>query len=1048
MSDQNGAAPEVASAYAQRRQITAMFCDLAGSTQLASQLDTEKLRELMLAYNSEIRRTAEEFGGTIACGLGDGALIYFGYPVASEADIEHAITAGLALVNRVHELRPDRDLKLRVGIATGEVIIGDDTGLGSAGQASAVGGALYLADRLQKLAKPNTVVICATTRERAGSLFHVAPIGPVKLKGLPEVNAWSVIAEAAEKDRFQALRLSRGLSPFVGRDVELECLERYAQERDLRILCVDVSGEPGIGKSRLLHEFKCAVEARQALILSGHCSPDGQQTALLPFIEILRASFDVSIGEGDERVRQKLGTGLDCLGLNSALNLGLLSNLVGLPPPPGALDGLDQALTGIRTRDLFLRLLRARAQVSRLILTLEDLHWIDSASEDLLHQIMMDPEQQLLVITTRRPECRPPWLSRDNVIPMPLSPLPTSQTKRIIISCLDGTRTSESFASIVAEKADGNPLLAEEMARFVSERESPPAGWDVNRGAEIPHTIQSLFTSRIDQLPPGLRSLLEAAAVVGRQFDWDLISRITGVRESDQQLTQLAELGILRPVQNQFEFKHVLLRDVLYNSMLASRRRSLHALVARTTEQRSADRLEEVAELLAYHYSETDEAGKAVNFLIMSGRKSFRVYSVDDAIRYFERALKLVEQVPSSIDPQRMGELIGVYIQVLALQAKYSQATAVFEKYRAELERLQDKTCVVLALNSTCFAYYMQLQLMNARAMAARALEISDSISDDRTRAYAVAALVFSQPATRMLPEDKFEALAADAVERSRRGDDGFIQVRLLFDLAWYHLSRGSFVEGRKCAVELMQVGRARNDPRAIGLANWTFGLHYVCEGSYEEALTHSQNALAASLTNWDREGALWVKAGALALSRRVDDARQALDEMSRLCTDSNDQVSLTSGHLFEGVMLIMKGQFARGIRRVEKCVEGAEAAGWASLADWARTNLAEVYLEFLTPSQKIGFATVIRNLPFLITVRIAGARRAAALLNRALENDWFSRSGYFRARMHFDLGRVQKIRRKRNLARRHWEQARKIASALGNARMIRDVESELRSLT
>jgi len=1037
---------------AEHRPLTVMFCDLVDSTTLLVQ-DSEAYRELIEAFKTRIAHCVERFSGKVKDYAGDGARIDFGDPRATEADVEHALDAARLLIEEIGRIKPEYTLRIRVGIATGDVIIGSPGGAGSASEQASVGKAVHLAARLREHAEPNTIVVCETTHGLAGRLFAFADLGKAKLKGFADpVSAWRVLDKASHGSRFEHFRLAQGLSPFVGRGAELATLNTHIPAPGSGVLFIDVVGEPGIGKSRLLHEFKTSLP--DGHVLAGNCSPDGRHTALLPFIDIVRASCGLSVGEDKNRVREKVSGALACIGQDTERNVDLILNLLGLKPSTSVLGELDEALIGLKTRELLLQMLQLRSRMSPLILLLEDLHWIDSTSADLLHRMAAQPNLPLLVVTSRRPEYRPPWLSRSNLIEGPLSRLSPPETRRIVLNGLGNLAHADLVAAMVAETAEGNPLFAEEIALLVASGKALPTGTESDGPpATLPEKIKSLLQSRVDQLDKRDKLLMQLAAVIGRRFDADLVRLLAeqfpdlkDAASGETWLAAMEELDILRRTETpgQYTFKHAFLREVLYTGILKPNRASIHALVAGAIEGRSGNRLAEVAELLAYHYGQTGLVAKAVAFSFMSGMKCFGVYSLEEAIQYFGKALKLIAATPVMSDPQETGKLVAAYLQVLGLQAKYPEVTSIFEKYRPALEQLDDKRPFVQALNSTCFAYFMQMDFKNASEMATRALKFADDLGDPRAYAYAVSALVFSRPATQLLPQDEFDLRAARAIQCSAVANDRFIQVRLLFDLAWYHLSRGAFREGRECAAELMTTGLAQEDTRAVGFANWTFGLHYVCEGSYDEALERSENALKVSLTTWDREGALWVKAGALALSRRVDEARIALKELSELCTASNDQVSLTSAKLFFGVVLIMEGKFAEGVRSIEKCINAAKEAGWKSLADWAGTNLAEVYLEFLAPSQKISTRTVLKNLFFLLDMKINGARRACDLLNCGLSNNWFSPRGYFCARMHFSLGRVLRIRGQKALARTHCEEAKKIAIDLQNVRFLTEIDREL----
>ena len=334
--------------------------------------------------------------------------------------------------------------------------------------------------------------------------------------------------------RFDAV-VSWGLSTFVGREREIEILERGLVEARSKLQVIDVVAEPGMGKSRLLHEFSQRIDKDRAFILSGSCSPDGQQTPFLPFIEVVRGSFRISAGEAEKEIAQKLEIGLTALGLHSARNLGLLLHLLGLRVPDDVLVGLDGLLIGLRTRELLQQLLEAECRLSPVVMVIEDLHWIDSVSEELLGNLVeSEAKLRLLLLTSRRSEYAPPWLDRATVTNLPLEPLPTGDIRHLVQARLGVDALPEALARQVTEKAEGNPLFAEEIVSFLIERgvlrsTAGKVEFDSNAvAAVLPASVQNLLTARVDRLAPKDRALLQAASVIGRRFDSQLLAVVVG----------------------------------------------------------------------------------------------------------------------------------------------------------------------------------------------------------------------------------------------------------------------------------------------------------------------------------------------------------------------------------------------------------------------------------------------------------------------------------------------------------------------------------------
>ena len=407
---------------------------------------------------------------------------------------------------------------------------------------------MNFAARLQSLAEPDSVFMSEATHRLVQGMVEATFAGDHQIKGKSEPQkAYRLDAVRHGATRFEAA-VSRGLSTFVGRERELEVLERGLDKARTQLCVVDLVAEPGMGKSRLLHEFRQRIGKDRAFILSGSCSPDGQQTPFLPFIEVVRGSFRISAGEAEKDIAQKLEMGLTALGLHSQRNVGLLLHLLGLKVPDDALTGLDGLLIGLRTRELLQQLLEARCRLSPVVMVIEDLHWIDSVSEELLGKIIdSEAKLRLLLLTTRRPEYAPPWLDRATVTKLPLEPLPTGDIRHLVQARLGVEALPEALARQVTEKAEGNPLFAEEIITFLTERGivrtvAGKLDFDVSAvAAALPASVQGVLTARVDRLAPKDRALLQAASVIGRRFDPQLLAVVAGETDIDARLAVMQD---------------------------------------------------------------------------------------------------------------------------------------------------------------------------------------------------------------------------------------------------------------------------------------------------------------------------------------------------------------------------------------------------------------------------------------------------------------------------------------------------------------------------
>ncbi len=630
---------------AERRQLTVMFCDLVGSTALSTRFDPEDLRELIGDYHRAVADTVGRFDGFVARYMGDGVLIYFGYPQAHEDDAERAVRAGLAVIEAVGRLPARQDLRVRLGIATGLAVVGDLIGEGAAQERGVVGETPNLAARLQALAAPNTLVIGEATRRQVGGLFELADLGPQTLAGFAEPqSAWRVVGESGMLSRFEALR--SGETPLVGREEEVGLLlRRWAQAKSGEGRVVLISGEPGIGKSRLTAALSEQIGTDPHTRLRYFCSQHHQNSALYPVIVQLERAAGFERDDGPEAKLDKLATLL-----GPAAEIGDVSLLIELLSVPGGDRFAPLELSPQRKKErtfaALLRQLEGLARTQPVLLIFEDLHWIDPTSREFLDLVLAQIDRlPILLAATFRPEFQPPWVGQAHATVIALNRLGRGDGT-VMVERLAGNAAllpPEVIAEIV-ERTDGVPLFVEEMTKAVleagAERDQEIAASVPWAGLGVPATLQASLMERLDRLGPAAKGIAQIGAAIGREFSYELAASVGELADERLQdaLQRLFDAGLVfrrgTPPEAAYLFKHALVQDTAYSTLLRGPRRQLHARIAEALEARFPDRVAREPELLAHHFAEAQQTQRAVEHWLKAAERGTERSANLEAIRH------------------------------------------------------------------------------------------------------------------------------------------------------------------------------------------------------------------------------------------------------------------------------------------------------------------------------------------------------------------------------------------------------------------------------
>lgn len=1035
---------------AERRHLTVMFCDLVGSTHLATQLDPEDLQRLVGEYHRTVAAAVAPYGGHVAQLLGDGVLVYFGWPQAHEDDALRALRAGLAVLDAIARPgAPDRlALRTRIGIATGLVVVGDIGAGTPAAERSASGETPNLAARLQAAAQPGEIVVADETRRLAGAAFELVPLPALALKGFATaVRAWRVVGERAGATRFEAQH-AHALTPLVGRDSELALLaERWLMTIEGEGQVLLLSGEAGIGKSRISQALRERVSAEPSTTLVWQCSPHAMSTALHPPAQQLARAAQFAAGDDARARAAKLEAALAPTGLG-AEQVGRLQKLLGLPDGGSVPAGASPQQEKAATLDALIDGMAGLAAGQPVLLLLEDAHWIDPTTEELLGQAVERlREARVLILVTCRPEYAPSWGHPAHLTRLALNRLGQRQSAALVRSVAQGKALPEAVVDEIVRKTDGIALFVEELTKTVVEsgllRETE-TGYELDAPLpplSIPSTLQDSLMARLDRLASA-KEVAQVAAVIGREFPLRLLAEVLSplppqpLDEAVQALVR-AELVFRRGAAAEpvYMFKHALVRDTAYHSLLRSQRGLRHAQVALAIERLYADHVAEHLERLGEHWFAAEAWDKAAGCLTRAGQRAASAAAFEEAATLFDRALqanarrddsgtvrkdrlRLLFRLHDALLPiSRYVQLHDVLVQAESLAADTADtaAQARVQSYLAHFE------WIARGDNDKAFGHALR-SLELARASGREELEIAGRFfvgQIENTRGNHEAAIVAL--------ERNIECLRIDeGASRYAR----YYAVTSRSWMAWALSELGRFDEAAACADPGYAVAQAAGDPILMLAALHAYVHLYCVRGDFDRAVEAGDRAMALpgmrdhTLLQW--AGAIsWPLAGALVRAGQLERGTRLIETVGATCA-------------------------ARGMRTVESWAAGlrAEAYLLAGRLEDARRAAADA-VHIASARHEAGFRAKALWVSGLIELQYgAGARDTARrLLSDALSMARERGMRPLEVKVLLALGQLERSAGTDERAAQHLAAARALAQSLAMPYWSARIDEEVLSL-
>jgi class 3 adenylate cyclase/tetratricopeptide (TPR) repeat protein len=992
----------------EHRQVTVMFCDIEGYASLSEKLGEEKIYSIMDKLFNILIHKVHEYGGTVNELTGDGIIALFGAPIAMEDAPQRAIRSALAIQREMagfsNQLKAESGIpliKMRIGIHTGPVVVGT-LGNDLRVEFRAVGDTVNLASRMEGMAEPGTVYVTEDTFKLTEGFFRFEALGEKQVKGKGQpVKAYRVIGTSTRRTRFD-VSAERGLTPFVGREKEFELLlDGLERAKAGKGQAFSIMGEAGVGKSRFLYEFRKAIGSEEVTFLEGKCLSYSQSVSFHPVIDLLKSNFNIKEGEDDKQIREKFENGLKQLGVDEAPTLPYLLELLGIKD--SGIDKISMSPEGRKERmiEAVRKIVLKGSEISPLILAIEDLHWIDRSSEEVLKYLLESiPGVRILLIFTYRPEFVHTWGSRSYHSQITLNRLSNRESLFMVTHILGTEEVEAQLKELILEKTEGVPFFIEEFLKslkdlsIIQKRDGAYCLTKDIGDVTMPGTIQDMIMARVDTLPDAARAVLQTGSAIEREFSHELIKRVTGLPEqellSSLSLLKDSELLYERGIypQSIYIFRHALTREVVYNSILAARKKKLHLKIGDVIEEIHKDNLNEHYETLATHYITGENYEKGAEYCRLSQRKCEDVGSIPDAISYGKERVACLERLPRIEDVEK--KIVGARatLGLYCTQMNYwvEAKEAVEPVFELALKRDYKRRIGQIYIIMGAYNLFIEVDLAKGYKYLGEALRISQELNDiislvlsnywlavalcldcefdkalnhfERALEFNVAANYLSGMSVQKCSIAWFVygwqgkcALAyqtsQEAVRLAEESGDTFSKAMAYTSHGWCCHYRGFLDEAEEHLLKASDFCDRINFLNWGDFANWALGEVYFARGEYQKCQNYYDKAISFAEHLRLAPGSINIKRVALARAKVLNKERD-IDLESLYEYEAENKCKFFHGLISEYIAEILLNIDDRHLSEAEnwfrKAIEEAERNGTM----WVLGRAYALYAELL----------------------------------------------------------------------------------------------------
>lgn len=1047
----------------ERKHATVLFSDLSGYTAMTEKMDPEEVKTLMGDIFEQAGKIVEKYEGTVERFFGDEIMVLFGVPKAHEDDPVRAIHAAIEIHKLVKNLSPEFEkramgsLSMHTGINSGLVITGDEY-IGK-GRHGLTGDTINLAKRLTGLAKPGEIIIGPDTHKIAENHFSFERRDPVSVKGKKEpVQTFQVIDTDSRPQRTKQLHRVR--ADLIGREKELLLFGEAVKALEAgsgSVLCL--YGDAGTGKSRLVEEFKASTHITW---YEGCSYPYTQNIPYFPLLTLFNNAFGMKEEDVPDVLKTKIEKNILSLIKDGHDIIPYIGTLYALSYPE--VDSVSPEFWKSKLFSAVFRILSALAQKQPTIVCIEDLHWADPSFLELIRFIQSDFNFPILFLYVARPLITLFFAPQIDQIKLPyqeirIDDLSSKNSQVMVESLLNSKNIPFGLKIFVETKTQGNPFYLEEMINSLIESKvlfNNNGVWHLEREiteSDISSSIYGVISARIDRLEAEYKQILQEASVIGRSFYYEIINRITKIKNDIHHCLETLEgFDLIKSKESKIDleyiFKHALTQEVVYNGLLKSERQLIHEKIGQVIEQIFEDRLPEFYETLAHHFSKGTSTLKAVDYLMKSGDKSLKRYSVDESHQYFRQAFDLIHTLPDKTLEinEVIVDLLNRWALVFYYRGDYKNLGILLSSQAHLIDHINDKEKIGMFYAWQGNAVWIRGDFLKAKDFLKKAEKIGIEINSQKIIGYACTWLSW------IYADLGFFKKGIEYAERANKTgkifkEDHYIYFKSLGGLAYNHFYSGNASGCIKAGEELIQYGNKTSQARSLGMGYNFKACGYSNTGDISTAISFSEQSVSISGDPFYTLGFRTI----LSLSYiQNDDMEKAKDTIEKALKFSNKNGCELFGDiakLLQGVLLIDKGQMAEGlklIKDIERLFVSQQRKGGLLLA---RLILGKVYLEIMQKNKPVRISTVLKNMGFIIKNVPWADKKAISYYGQTIDLAEETGAIGIMAQAHLDLGILHKIKKRNDMAKKHLEKAIKVFQEIDAHIFLKQAKEELNAL-